>query len=118
MFRNLFVIALIIACANALSVSSVRKTIDGASKENFSAVTAEVEPFLLNDAGVTFYSKSLRRLNTKAKAFGLELPENYAKAAKCTEARRAKQDAFVKAKIEEAAEAAAEAAEEEAPAEE
>lgn len=115
MFRNLFLIALIVACANALSTTTtVRKSIDTATKDNFAAVTAEVEPFLLEQAGVSFYSKSVRRLNNKAKAFGIELPAEYAKAAKCTEARRAKQDAFVKAKITEAAEAA----EEEAPAEE
>ena len=53
--------------------------------------------------------------------FGTTLPDGYAKEARCTEKKREKQDAYCKAKAEEAAAAAEEAAasaEEGAPAEE
>ena len=57
----------------------------------------------------------MSRLASKAKLLGATMPEGYAKEAKCTEKKREKQDAYCKAKAEEAADAAA--AEEEAPAE-
>ena len=101
-------------------MADVRKGISNLSKDNFSATLTEVEPFLLNVAGSTFLKKSVRRIGVKAKTLGMEVPSGYAKEAKATEKRRAKQDAFIKAKIEEAASAAEEAAgaEEEAPADE
>ena len=113
---NILAIALIIACANALTTTSVRKSINSITKDTFATVTAEVEPFLLNDAGVTFYNKSIRRISTKAKAFGIELSPEFGKAAKATEKRREKQNAFVQVKITEAADAAAAAVEEAAAA--
>ena len=117
MFRfNLLAIALIIACANALTTTSVRKSINSITKDTFATVTAEVEPFLLNDAGVTFYNKSIRRISNKAKSFGIELSPEFGKAAKATEKRREKQNAFVQVKITEAADAAAALAEEAAAA--
>eukprot|EP00571_Detonula_confervacea_P015479 CAMPEP_0172306586 /NCGR_PEP_ID=MMETSP1058-20130122/7633_1 /TAXON_ID=83371 /ORGANISM="Detonula confervacea, Strain CCMP 353" /LENGTH=163 /DNA_ID=CAMNT_0013018523 /DNA_START=79 /DNA_END=570 /DNA_ORIENTATION=+ len=94
----------------------VRKSIAGITKDNFSATLAEIEPFLTKEAGVTLYNKSLRRIATKAKDLGVEVPANYAKDAKCTEKRREKQNAYCVAKTEEAAAAAAEAAEEAAAA--
>lgn len=120
MFRFSFlVIALIVACANALTTASVRKSINFVTKDTFATVTAEVEPFLLNDAGTSFYNKSMKRISSRAKAFGIELSADFAKAAKATEKRREKQNTFVQGKIETAAaeaEAAAEAAAAEAAA--
>lgn len=103
----------------------VKKAIKSLTADNFSSTLSEIEPFLTKEAGVTIYSKSMRRIAAKAKGLGVEVPEGYAKDAKCTEKRRAKQDAYCQVKAEEAAaaaeEAAAAAAEEaaaEAPAEE
>ena len=106
---------------SASKYAEVRKTISNLDKDNFSASIAEVEPFLLNEAGVSIYKKSMRRISTTAKHLGVEVPAEYAKAAKATEKRREKQDAFIQQKEAEKAEAAAaeaEAAAEEAPAEE
>lgn len=76
----------------------------------------EIEPFLLNEAGITIYKKSIRRISNKAKAFGVDVPSDYAKAAKATEKRRTKQDEFIQAKEAERLEAEAEAAAAEAEA--
>jgi hypothetical protein len=102
-----------------LSYKEARKTIDDLTSDNFSSSLSSLEPFLIQDAGVTFYKKSMKRIATKAKALGESVPTGYAKEAKATQKRREKQDEFIKAKIEEAAAAAAEeaSAEEEAPAE-
>lgn len=94
----------------------VRKAISTITKDNFSSTLAEIEPFLLKDAGITIYGKSMRRLAAKAKALDLTVPENFAKDAKCTEKRRTKQNAYCEGKAEEAAAAATEAAETEAAA--
>ena len=63
----------------------------------------------------------MRRIARNAKNLGVDMPTDYAKEAKATEQRRQKQDAFIKAKLEELA-AASESeepeAEIEAPAEE
>lgn len=106
-------------------IGPFKKAINSITAENFSSTLDEIEPFLTKEAGITIYSKSMRRIAVKAKALGVEVPETFAKDAKCTEKRRAKQDAYCQAKAEEAAAAAAEAAaaeeaaaEEEAPAEE
>lgn len=104
-----------------MNVQTVRKSISGLTKDNFSETLASVEPFLLNDAGATTYAKSMRRIAVKAKATGATVPDGFAKAAKATEKKREKQDAFIKGKEEErvaAEEAAAEAAAEAPPAEE
>ena len=110
MFRMPLIIIAIIACSNAFTISSVRKSIGGITKDNFATVTQEIEPFLLNEAGASFYKKSMKKINVKAKAFGIELSTEYARAAKATEKRRAKQDAFIQAKNAEAAEAESEEA--------
>lgn len=104
-------------------VGPVRKAIASLTKENFSATLAEIEPFLTQEAGATVYGKSMRRIAGKAKGLGVEVPAEFAREAKCTAKRRAKQSAYCDAKTEEAAAAAAEAAaadaaEEAAPAEE
>merc|ERR1740139_59344 len=96
------------------SISTVRKTIDGLTKDNFSSTLKDIEPFLLEEAGISFYTKSLKRIARRGKVLGVSVPENYGKEAKATAKRREKQDKFVKAKIEEikVAEAAAKEAEE------
>ncbi|GKY96415.1 hypothetical protein MPSEU_000601000 [Mayamaea pseudoterrestris] len=104
------------ALSAASTMKEVRKSIGKLSKDNMSSTLSEIEPFLLNNAGPSFYSKSMGRITAKAKALGAEVPAGYAKAAKATEKRREKQDAFVKAKIAEADEAAAAAAAEAAEA--
>mmetsp|Transcript_3090 Transcript_3090/g.4685 ORF Transcript_3090/g.4685 Transcript_3090/m.4685 type:complete len:239 (-) Transcript_3090:242-958(-) len=101
---------------SGLTISGVRKSIDSLTKENFSATLGEIEPFLLNEAGVTFYKKSMRRITRNAQALGVDIPEGYALEAKATAARRTKQNEFVQLKIQEAADDAAAAAEEEAAA--
>jgi hypothetical protein len=105
-----------LALSAAASMKDVRKSISGLTKDNMSTVLSEVEPFLLQEAGSSFYSKSLKRISVKAKAVGAEVPAGFAKAAKATTKRREKQDTFVKAKIAEAEAAAAAAAEEAAAA--
>ena len=95
-------------------VAEVKKSINTATKDNFSSVLTEIEPFLTKEAGSSIYKKSMNRLKSKAKMFGAAMPEAYAKDAKCTEKKREKQDAYCKAKAEETAAAA----EEEAPVEE
>jgi hypothetical protein len=91
------------------AMASARTAIGGLTKENFSATLSTVEPFLLNDAGQTFYTKSMKRITVKAKAVGAEVPVGYAKAAKATLKKREKQDAFIKVKEDEKAAAAEEA---------
>ena len=55
----------------------------------------------------------MRRIASRAKALGVEVPEGYAKEAKATAKKRAKQDEFIQAKMAEAA-SPAEAEEEDA----
>lgn len=99
MSRIILLILFSVTCVSGLSpIATVRRAIDRVNKENFASVTKEVEPFLLAEAGTTFYTKSMKRLGTRAKAFGIDMPETYAKHAKATEKRRSKQDAFIKSK--------------------
>mmetsp|Transcript_35677 Transcript_35677/g.86080 ORF Transcript_35677/g.86080 Transcript_35677/m.86080 type:complete len:164 (+) Transcript_35677:139-630(+) len=92
------------------TIEPVKKAIKSLTAENFSATLSDIEPFLTKEAGVTIYTKSMRRIAAKAKGLGVAIPEGYAKDAKCTEKRRAKQDAYCQVKTEEAAAAAEEAA--------
>mmetsp|Transcript_12766 Transcript_12766/g.18778 ORF Transcript_12766/g.18778 Transcript_12766/m.18778 type:complete len:179 (-) Transcript_12766:73-609(-) len=106
---------------SGLTISGVRISIDSLTSDNFSSTLSEIEPFLVNEAGVTFYKKSMRRITRAAKATGATLPEGYALEAKATAARRIKQNEFIQQKEAERVEAeaaAADAAKEEAPAEE
>ena len=98
-------------------IADVKTKIAGLTSDNFSSTLSDIEPFLTQDAGVSVYKKSMRRINTFAKSLGVDVPAGYAKEAKATEKRRAKQDAYCKAKTDEAAVADA-PEEEEAPAEE
>ncbi|KAG7356559.1 hypothetical protein IV203_001245 [Nitzschia inconspicua] len=119
-FSAIFLLAALVVCSTeAFSPTKIRKQISGLTKDNFDATLKELEPFLTKEAGATMYSKSMRRIAVKAKAFGTTLPTDFAKEAKATEKRREKQKAFIQAKEEEAAAAAAAAEQEaEAPAEE
>lgn len=96
---------------SGMKVPAFRKSIASLTAENFSQTLSDIEPFLRNDAGTTMYAKSMSRITTRAKMFGVKVPEGYAKDAAATEKRRAKQDAFIKVKEEERMAAEAEAAE-------
>lgn len=101
----------------ASQMADVKTKIAGLTSDNFSSTLGEIEPFLTQEAGASIYKKSIRRINTAAKSLGVDVPAGFAKDAKATEKRRAKQDAYCKAKAEEAADADA-SEEEEAPADE
>ena len=90
-------------------IAPFRRALSSLSKENFTSTLSEVESFLTDEAGSTLYVKSMRRIAVKAKALGVDVPTNYAKDAKSTTKRRAKQDAYCSAKTEAAAAAVAEA---------
>jgi hypothetical protein len=92
-----------------LTVADVKKSVKRINQGNFNDTLDKLQPFLVNEAGQTFYNKVMRRLAFRSKELGMELPTNYAKEAKWNQARRAKQDEFIQAKEEErlAAEAAA-----------
>lgn len=100
-----------LSLAASSGLVTARKQISGLTKDNFDATLKEVEPFLLNEAGASFYAKSMRRIAVQASEFGVEVPADYAKDAKATKKRRERQDAYVQAKIAEAAEAEPEAEE-------
>mmetsp|Transcript_3188 Transcript_3188/g.3601 ORF Transcript_3188/g.3601 Transcript_3188/m.3601 type:complete len:167 (+) Transcript_3188:138-638(+) len=86
----------------------IRKEIAGLTKDNFDATLQKIEPFLLTDAGATFHTKCMKRLQRNAKVLGATVPTTFAKEAKATEKRRMKQKAFIEAKELEAADAAGE----------
>lgn len=90
-------------------MGKVRKSLSSLTKDNFSNTLSEVESFLTDEAGSTLHVKSMRRIAVKAKALGVAVPINYAKEAKSTAKKRAKQDAYCSAKTEAAAAAVAEA---------
>ena len=99
---------------DAMRMRDVHKTVHDLTADNFAASLSTIEPFLLNEAGSTMYGKSMRRIAARAKALGVEVPEGYAKEAKATAKKRAKQDEFIQAKMAEAASASADAEEEDA----
>ena len=102
--------ALSMAAETVVDRAVIRKSLSKLDKDNFSATLAMIEPFLLNEAGATTYTKTMRRLARDAKAIGVEVPSGFAKEAKATAKQREKQNAFVQAKIEAAAAAVEEAA--------
>mmetsp|Transcript_2560 Transcript_2560/g.5766 ORF Transcript_2560/g.5766 Transcript_2560/m.5766 type:complete len:121 (-) Transcript_2560:90-452(-) len=104
------ILAATFASTSALTIPAVRKQIGGLTKENFDATLKEVEPFLLNEAGASFYAKTMRRIGVQATELGATVPADFAKDAKATKKQREKQDAFIQAKVAEAAEAAKEEA--------
>ena len=81
------------------TVSPVKKSISGLTKDNFDSTLKEIEDFLTKEAGSAIYKKSMKRINVKASALGVSVPADYAKDAKCTKKRREKQDAYCKAKV-------------------
>lgn len=94
-----------LAGANALTIQGAKKQIAGLTKENFDATLKEIEPFLTKEAGATIYAKSMKRIAVQADLLGASVPADYAKDAEATRKRRERQDAYVKAKIAEAADA-------------
>lgn len=90
-------------------VGPFRKSIATITKDNFSNTLTAIEPFLNEEAGMSIYTKSMRRISVKAREFGVEVPATFAKDAKCMEKRREKQTAYCEAKAEAAAAAEAEA---------
>ena len=111
MFRTLFVTLALLSQSAAFApattgrmetglasigkMQTVRKTIAKIDKSNFSATLSEIEPFLTQEAGASFYKKSMRRIGTKAKVLGVEVPAGYAFEAKANAKRREKQAAYV-----------------------
>jgi hypothetical protein len=94
---------------NAMSSKQVRSTLNELTADNFSASLATLEPFLLNDAGSTQYTKTLKRIQARAKGVGAAVPSGYAKEAKATTKKRAQQVEYIAAAAEKEAEKAAEA---------
>ena len=104
--------------APTIDYKFVRNEIDSLTKDNFDATLKVIEPFLTNTAGASFHRKSMRRISRIAKVTGATVPATFAKEAKATEKRRAKQDTFIAGKEEAAAAPAADDAGDDVPAEE
>lgn len=100
--------------APSMTPKDVRKVLSNMNTENFSQTLTELEPFLTQEAGCSTYAKTMRRVQSRANALGVEVPAGWALEAKATEKRRMKQNEFIKAKEEERLAAEAEAAEAEA----
>jgi hypothetical protein len=98
-------------------MAALRKLIANLDKDNFEKLY-EFEDFLVNDVGLHFYAKTMKKIRHAAIHVGVEIKEGFAAGNKASSLRKAKQDAFVKGRVEaiEAEEAAAakEAAEAEA----
>mmetsp|Transcript_125673 Transcript_125673/g.246295 ORF Transcript_125673/g.246295 Transcript_125673/m.246295 type:complete len:146 (-) Transcript_125673:887-1324(-) len=93
-----------------LAIQSVRKAISRLNSENFSDTLVMIEPFLLDQAGASFYKKSMNRIKRSAKSLDVKMPDGFAKEAKATAKARARQEAFIQTKnaeVEAAALAAA-----------
>ena len=86
--------------------ADVKKRIASATSANFAAVSKELESELSSTAGRNFLSKSRSRLANQAKNLGIDFDAKaWAGSAEAEAVRKAKQDEYVKAKIEEAANA-------------
>lgn len=96
--------------SSGMAMKEVRRALKKLDKENFSDTLTKIEPFLLNDAGGTFYKKTLKRLDVQAKHFGTTMPEKFAYDAAATEKARTKQNEFIARKEEERIQAEEEAA--------
>mmetsp|Transcript_19189 Transcript_19189/g.24899 ORF Transcript_19189/g.24899 Transcript_19189/m.24899 type:complete len:127 (+) Transcript_19189:162-542(+) len=84
------------------SREKLTKVMRGLNKENFDTIY-EWEPWLSENAGATLYAKTMRRLEHKAKSYGIELKPNFLAEAKATAKRREKKAEYEKAKAEAAA---------------
>ncbi|GMI09890.1 hypothetical protein TrVE_jg13452 [Triparma verrucosa] len=101
--------------------ASVRTKISSATASNFSSVASELSSELSSTAGRNFLSKSRSRLANQAKNLGVDFDaKSWASDASAFKTRKAKQDEYVKAKIEELKNAVEEEtpADDEAPADE
>lgn len=96
---------------DVISHKDVKQTIKKLTKDNVQESLDKMEPFLTQQAGMTFYQKSMHRLQQQCQKLGVDMPTDYAKEAKCTEKRREKQNAFIATKEEERLAAETEAAE-------
>jgi hypothetical protein len=108
---------------SGLRMKDVRNAVANLDKDNFDKTLKDIEPYLTNEAGSALYNKSMRRIQVRANALGLQVPEGYAAEAKATQKKREKQSTFIQMKEEERLAAEGAAAEEEgegeqAPAEE
>jgi hypothetical protein len=92
-----------------VNAAAVRKSLSRLTADNFDSTLKQIEPFLTNESGQTFYVKSMQRIKVQAKHLSVAVPAGYAKEAKSTSKRREKQASFIQAKID-AEVAAAEAA--------
>jgi hypothetical protein len=81
-----------------------------ASAETFDEMVKTIEPFLMNEAGVTMRKKTLTKLSAHAKIFGKTLPVDYTLDAAAATKKRAKQAAFIAMKEEQRIAAEARAA--------
>jgi len=99
--------------ASLLPMPYVRKSIHNLTVENFSKTLTEIEPFLQQNAGQSFYTKSIRRISRNAKFLGVTVPEGYAKNSNALKKKFIKQGLFIEKKeaerVETEAAAAAEA---------
>merc|ERR1712232_544006 len=86
------------------------KECDQQHKENFATSIAEVEPYLMGEAGSTIYKKSIRRITTASKSFGMICRRILLKLPNAWRIRE-KQNAFIQQKEEERKEAEAAAVE-------
>ncbi|GMH46530.1 hypothetical protein TrRE_jg8404 [Triparma retinervis] len=82
-------------------LNMINKKIAGADAAGFGSVAKEVEDLITEAAGRNFLAKARKRLNNRAKELGVSFdPKEFASSAPAEKARKEKQDAFVKAKIE------------------
>uniref|UniRef100_A0A7S0C0V4 RxLR effector protein n=1 Tax=Proboscia inermis TaxID=420281 RepID=A0A7S0C0V4_9STRA len=96
--------------SSGMPMKDVKSALKKLSKENFSETLTTIEPYMLNDAGSTFYRKTMKRLAVQAKHFGTSIPNKYAYDAATTEKARTKQNEFIAKKEEERKQAEEEAA--------
>lgn len=83
-------------------LASLNKKIAKADGASFAAVAKEIEGIVAEKAGRNYLAKARRRLANQAKALDIDFKAaDWGTGAKCVAARRAKQDAYVKSKIEE-----------------
>jgi hypothetical protein len=81
-------------------VGTFCKSTSSLTRDNFLSNLAIMEAFLTKEASSKLYSKSMHRIKVRVKALGVEVPFGSAQDAKAKRKRRAKQDAFIAAKLE------------------
>merc|ERR1740129_1418031 len=83
-----------------MTKGGLTKLVRGLTKETFDTIY-EQESWIEANAGTTLLSKTLSRVEHKAKAFGLEVKPGFCGNAKATEKARAKREEFYVRKTEE-----------------